>query len=84
MIKAVLFDFDETLQDRTEAFEHYMETFLDTFRPNLSDEEREKCKEDMRLIAVILIKFIHYLLISLCIFFQIFQKTNRKVKFTKF
>ena len=49
MIKAVLFDFDETLQDRTEAFEHYMETFLDTFRPNLSREEREKCKEDMRV-----------------------------------
>jgi putative hydrolase of the HAD superfamily len=49
MIKAVLFDFDETLQDRTEAFEHYMDTFLDTFRPNLTEEEREACKEDMRI-----------------------------------
>jgi putative hydrolase of the HAD superfamily len=49
MIKAVLFDFDETLQDRTEAFEHYMNTFFDTFRPNLTDKEREKCKEDMRI-----------------------------------
>ena len=25
MIKAVLFDFDETLQDRTAAFEKYMD-----------------------------------------------------------
>jgi putative hydrolase of the HAD superfamily len=49
MIKAVLFDFDETLQDRTEAFEHYMDTYFDTFRPELSNEEREKCKEDMRI-----------------------------------
>ena len=49
MIKAVLFDFDETLQDRTEAFEHYMDTFLDTFRPSISEEEGEVCKEDMRV-----------------------------------
>ena len=49
MIKAVLFDFDETLQDRTEAFEHYMDTFLDTYRPELTEEEREVCKEDMRV-----------------------------------
>ena len=49
MIKAVLFDFDETLQDRTEAFEHYMDTYFDTFLPDLSEEEREKRKEDMRV-----------------------------------
>jgi len=49
MIKAVLFDFDETLQDRTEAFEHYMDTFLDTYRPELTQAEREQCKEDMRI-----------------------------------
>ncbi|MBQ9530482.1 MAG: HAD-IA family hydrolase [Eubacterium sp.] len=49
MIKAVLFDFDETLQDRTEAFEHYMDTFFNTFRPELTKEEREICKEDMRV-----------------------------------
>lgn len=48
MIKAVLFDFDETLQDRTEAFEHYMDTFLDTYCPDIIPEEREKRKEDMR------------------------------------
>lgn len=49
MIKAVLFDFDETLQDRTEAFEHYMDTFLDTYCPDIYPEEREKRKEDMRI-----------------------------------
>lgn len=48
MIKAVLFDFDETLQDRTAAFEKYMDAFLGTYRPNLSSAEIEKCKEDMR------------------------------------
>lgn len=44
MIKAVLFDFDETLQDRTAAFEKYMDMFLDEFCPNLPCEEREKKK----------------------------------------
>lgn len=49
MIKAVLFDFDETLQDRTEAFEKYMDTFFADFCPGLSKEELEKRKEDMRI-----------------------------------
>lgn len=49
MIKAVLFDFDETLQDRTEAFEKYMDMFFSEFLPNLSADELEKRKEDMRL-----------------------------------
>ena len=49
MIKAVLFDFDETLQDRTLAFEHYMDTFFDEYLPDLSKEEKEKRKEDMRV-----------------------------------
>lgn len=49
MIKAVLFDFDETLQDRTEAFENYMDAFLDYFCPNISDEEKEIRKQDMRI-----------------------------------
>lgn len=48
MIKAVLFDFDETLQDRTEAFEHYMDAFLDDFCPQISENERIKRKNDMR------------------------------------
>lgn len=49
MIKAVLFDFDETLQDRTEAFESYMDAFLDEFCSGISDEEIEKRKEEMRV-----------------------------------
>lgn len=48
MIKAVLFDFDETLQDRTAAFEKYMDTFFADFCPDISREEAEKRKEDMR------------------------------------
>ena len=48
-IKAVLFDFDETLQDRTEAFEKYMDTFFDTFCPEIDAQEREKRREDMRV-----------------------------------
>ncbi|MBE6720153.1 MAG: HAD family hydrolase [Ruminococcaceae bacterium] len=49
MIKAVLFDFDETLQDRTLAFEGYMDTFFATFRPEISGTELEQCREDMRV-----------------------------------
>ena len=49
MIKAVLFDFDETLQDRTLAFEGYMDAFLDEYLPNISQEEREAHKQDMRI-----------------------------------
>ena len=49
MTKAVLFDFDETLQDRTAAFEKYMDTFLDTYCPGISKEEKEKRKDDMRI-----------------------------------
>lgn len=49
MIKAVLFDFDETLQDRTAAFEKYMDTFLADFCPEIDSAEIEKRKEDMRI-----------------------------------
>ena len=47
MIKAVLFDFDETLQDRTAAFEKYMDLFLDEFCPDISLQEKNRRKEDM-------------------------------------
>lgn len=47
MTKAVLFDFDETLQDRTLAFEGYMDSMLDKFLPDLCEEKREKYKKDM-------------------------------------
>lgn len=46
-IKAVLFDFDETLHDRTLAFDDYVLSFLNHFFPNISDEEKKKRAEDM-------------------------------------
>ena len=49
MIKAVLFDFDETLQDRTLAFEKYMDLFFESFLPDIAEEEKEKRKEEMRI-----------------------------------
>ncbi len=48
MIKAVLFDFDETLQDRTAAFEKYMDAFFDEFWPNVSKTRLDEMKEEMR------------------------------------
>lgn len=47
MIKAVLFDFDETLQDRTKAFEGYMDAFMQDFLPDLPKAEQDKRKQDM-------------------------------------
>lgn len=47
MIKAVLFDFDETLQDRTAAFDKYADAFMDEFLPQISKEEKQKRINDM-------------------------------------
>lgn len=47
MIKAVLFDFDETLQDRTKAFKKYMDTFFNHFFSNLNKEETQKMRDDL-------------------------------------
>lgn len=47
MIKAVLFDFDETLQDRTLAFESYMDAMMQKFLPNIDDETKERYRKDM-------------------------------------
>lgn len=47
MTKAVLFDFDETLQDRTLAFESYMDAVLDEYLPNISEDDKIKFKKDM-------------------------------------
>ncbi|MBS5275843.1 MAG: hypothetical protein KHY24_06955 [Clostridiales bacterium] len=47
MIKAVLFDFDETLQDRTKAFEGYMDAFLKKYLPDLDEETNKKYKAIM-------------------------------------
>ena len=48
MIKAVLFDFDETLQDRTAAFEKYMDTFMAQFLPDLDEAEKLKRRKRQR------------------------------------
>lgn len=42
-----MFDFDETLQDRTLAFEHYSDAFMQEFFPRLSDDEKRQRKQDM-------------------------------------
>lgn len=47
MTKAVLFDFDETLQDRTLAFESYMEAMLDKYMPDANAEDRARYMDDM-------------------------------------
>ena len=47
MTKAVLFDFDETLQDRTAAFEKYMDAFMEKYLPDLPENEKIKRKKDM-------------------------------------
>lgn len=47
MTKAVLFDFDETLQDRTLAFEGYMDAMMDKFLPEIDSQTKEKYKNDM-------------------------------------
>lgn len=47
MTKAVLFDFDETLQDRTLAFEGYMDAMMDKFLPDIDEDTKQKYKKDM-------------------------------------
>ena len=47
MIKAVLFDFDETLQDRTLAFEGYMDAMLKRYFPDIDEKTAEQYKDDM-------------------------------------
>ena len=47
MTKAVLFDFDETLQDRTAAFENIWMPLWQHFCPDVSEEEKNKRKKDM-------------------------------------
>lgn len=47
MIKAVLFDFDETLQDRTLAFESYMDAVLKKYFPDIDEKTAREYKNDM-------------------------------------
>lgn len=46
-IRAVLFDFDDTLQDRPKAFLAYCGMFLDKYFPNLSPNERQARAQEM-------------------------------------
>lgn len=39
-VKAIFFDFDDTLQSRKGAYRLYCESFLDKYFPNISEEER--------------------------------------------
>lgn len=48
MIEAVLFDFDETLQDRTAAFEKYMNKFFSKYLPGLPRQEVYRRRNEMR------------------------------------
>ena len=47
-IRAVLFDFDETLQDRSRAFDKFTAFFMDKYFPHLSGEEKARRGIEMR------------------------------------
>lgn len=49
-IHAVLFDFDDTLQNRPAAFRRFGAYFLTKYLPSLSDEERERAFETMKAL----------------------------------
>ena len=46
-VKAVFFDFDDTLQSRRGAYRLYCENFLDKYFPNIDKAEREKKLDEM-------------------------------------
>ena len=46
-VKAVFFDFDDTLQSRKGAYRIYCENFLSKYFPDISKEEREKKLDEM-------------------------------------
>ncbi len=46
-IRAVLFDFDDTLQNRPAAFKKYTDFFLEKYFPALSAEQKEQRAEEM-------------------------------------
>lgn len=46
-VKAVFFDFDDTLQSRKGAYRIYCENFLTKYFPSISGEEREKKLDEM-------------------------------------
>lgn len=46
-VRAVLFDFDDTLQDRAAAFLQYCDFFFDKYFPALPPAERERRRQEM-------------------------------------
>ncbi len=46
-VKAIFFDFDDTLQSRKGAYRLYCESFLSKYFPNISEEERLKKLDEM-------------------------------------
>lgn len=46
-VKAVFFDFDDTLQSRKGAYRLYCESFLDKYFPNIPQDERLKKLDEM-------------------------------------
>lgn len=46
-VRAVFFDFDDTLQSRKGAYRLYCEAFLDKYFPNIGKDEREKKLNEM-------------------------------------
>lgn len=46
-IKAVLFDFDDTLQDRVKAFGKYADYFLSRYLPQLDDDSRHEKRAEL-------------------------------------
>ncbi len=46
-VKAIFFDFDDTLQSRKGAYRLYCEFFLSKYFPNIDEEERERKLDEM-------------------------------------
>lgn len=46
-VKAIFFDFDDTLQSRKGAYRLYCESFLSKYFPNISEEERLRKLDEM-------------------------------------
>ena len=46
-VRAVFFDFDDTLQSRKGAYRLYCEGFLTKYFPDISKEERERKLDEM-------------------------------------
>lgn len=50
-VKAIFFDFDDTLQSRAGAYRLYCEAFMDKYFPAVEGEKREKMLDDMEQLV---------------------------------